>query len=326
MNPPRPQDLPEIRAQLLNWHHQYARGYFTACVAGGAQRVYHDFTSADQAGRWFTDTEAERIGKAELFYVARNMTELVMTAARSMPDWFLMPEDLPSPYGLIYFEGLPAFRKFPTTAMTWGPCPEAAVRGIGLKGPGIWLSHYADLANLDGAEGAEYMRAITKAMPYPAPPLLYDSEGMAAFGKREDGDVGFYRHEGTDGVVASTNQEIIASAASLVVVKTAWLLMQQGVAEQAVMEPDRAARKRLRREGHEPTPVRVIELRRPKTGGGSSGESNREYHHRWITRGHWRQQWHPKRQVHRPVWIAPHIKGPEGAPLIGGEKVYALKR
>jgi hypothetical protein len=69
----------------------------------------------------------------------------------------------------------------------------------------------------------------------------------------------------------------------------------------------------------------VIELRRPKTSSGP-GDGDREYHHQWIVRGHWRQQWHPKRQVHRPVWIAPHIKGPEGAPLIGGEKVYALKR
>ena len=109
------------------------------------------------------------------------------------------------------------------------------------------------------------------------------------------------------------------------ILKAAWLLMQQPLANVTEVEPDRAVRKRLRRAGAKPATVRVIELRRPK-GGGSPGDGDREYHHQWIVRGHWRQQWHPKRQVHRPVWIAPHIKGPEGAPLIGGEKVYALKR
>ena len=102
--------------------------------------------------------------------------------------------------------------------------------------------------------------------------------------------------------------------------------MQQPLADSSTVEPDRAARKRLHRAGQEPAPVRVIELRRSRNTASGHGESDREYHHRWITRGHWRQHWYPKRQVHRPVWIAPHIKGPEGAPLIGGEKVYALKR
>lgn len=110
----------------------------------------------------------------------------------------------------------------------------------------------------------------------------------------------------------------------LPVMLSAWLLMQQSLARITEAEPDRAARKRLRRIGQEPKPVRVIELRRPAHSG--SGDGSREFHHQWIVRGHWRQQWYPARQVHRPVWIAPHIKGPEGAPLIGGEKVYAWKR
>jgi hypothetical protein len=43
-------------------------------------------------------------------------------------------------------------------------------------------------------------------------------------------------------------------------------------------------------------------------------------------RGHWRQQWYPSIQDHRPVWIAPHRKGPEDAPMLGGEKVYQWSR
>ncbi|MFF5522570.1 hypothetical protein [Streptomyces coeruleorubidus] len=103
------------------------------------------------------------------------------------------------------------------------------------------------------------------------------------------------------------------------------VLMRQPLAEAEDIEPDRATRKRLRRLGHEPASVRLIGLRRPKPGP-EKGDGSREYHYRWIVRGHWRQQWYPKRQVHRPVWIAPHVKGPEGASMMGGEKVNVWQR
>jgi hypothetical protein len=54
--------------------------------------------------------------------------------------------------------------------------------------------------------------------------------------------------------------------------------------------------------------------------------SERDYQHQWVVRGHWRQQWYPSRNVHRPIWITPHIKGPEGAPLLGGERVFHWKQ
>jgi hypothetical protein len=101
--------------------------------------------------------------------------------------------------------------------------------------------------------------------------------------------------------------------------------MAQTVVSVEDAQYDRAAKRRFQRQGCEPPRVRVITLRR-LAGSAASHESDREYHHQWIVRGHWRQQWFPARQVHRPVWIAPHIKGPEGAPLLGGEKVYAWRR
>jgi hypothetical protein len=312
----RPQDMPEVRAELTTWNTTQGPGYFTACVAKGQQTVYHDAPNAEAAGHWFANTEDDRLAKAELFYVTREMTELVVAAARSMPTWSLAPEDLPAPRGLIYFDGLTDFRNLPTTAMTWGPCPQAVVDWCGLKSSGLWLSHYVDAGDL---------AHVFTRKGISAPPLLYGSESLCAFGEQESGNVSFYRDPDTRDVIESNTQDLIGRVGSLVVAKAAWLLMQQGIAECVDVSPDRAARKRLARAGHQPRPVRVIELRRPKTTS-THGDSDRQYHHRWITRGHWRQQWYPARQVHRPVWIAPHIKGPEGAPLIGGEKVYALKR
>jgi hypothetical protein len=316
----RPQDLPELRSELTAWNNEHGTAYFTGLVAAGHQAVHHDATTPEEAGRWIAATDTERLAEAGLFFVTREMTELVVTAAQTMPEWSLAPEDLPTPYGLIYLDGLSELRDFPTNAMSWGPCPQEVIDARGLRDAGLWLSHYVDMTDLPSLRDSFTRNGM------PAPRLLYTGESMCAFGSHEPGNVSFYRDPETRDIVEATPQDLIKRVASLAVVKTAWLLMQQPLAADTEVQPDRAVRKRLRRAGHEPAPVRVIELRRPKTSNSPDSETHREYHHQWIVRGHWRQQWHPKRQVHRPVWIAPHIKGPEGAPLIGGEKVYTLKR
>ncbi|MGJ5831382.1 hypothetical protein [Streptomyces ossamyceticus] len=314
----RPQDLPELRAEVLTWQRQHGAQYFTACLRAGAQTSYQPHLTTAEEGTQLAQAEAARLTEAELFWVAPEMTELTVAAARSMPTWSLEPEDLPAPCGLIYFDGLPTARpEFPTTAMAWGPCPPEMATDA-LKNSGLWLSCYVARDWIEGRDELDLSH-----MRIPLGPLVYDGESIAAYGEREAGDIAFMSDAGQ--IVEVDDQTFINRCSSLVVLKAASLLMRQELAETKAIEVDRAARKRLHRAGHEPAPTRVIELRRPKTTGGS-GDSDREYHHQWIVRGHWRQQWHPKRQVHRPVWIAPHIKGPEGAPLIGGEKVYALKR
>lgn len=53
----------------------------------------------------------------------------------------------------------------------------------------------------------------------------------------------------------------------------------------------------------------------------------REFHHRWVVRGHWRQQaCGPGREQRRPTWIMPHLKGPDDAPLMPSEHVQVWRR
>lgn len=61
-----------------------------------------------------------------------------------------------------------------------------------------------------------------------------------------------------------------------------------------------------------------ITLRRPRTEAPTEAEDGEEkrYIHRWIVSGHFRNQWYPRDEAHRLIWIAPHIKGPDGAPMI----------
>jgi hypothetical protein len=238
----------------------------------------------------------------QLFYVTEEMYELAEAAAESLPAFTLLPEDVPSDFGFAYLA--------PGTRPTGGSLSPIAAVEWAVTAMGVRLNFYCDTEAM-----IAHMTARGACTPDQA---AYQRNAMGRLSPMQAEAIIHFGHEPLDHVSIGDERFIRT-------IRAMWLLMQQPLAREEQAAPDRAARKRLRRAGHEPAPVRVIELRRPKTTSGT-GDSDREYHHQWIVRGHWRQQWHPKRQVHRPVWIAPHIKGPEGAPLIGGEKVYALKR
>ncbi|WP_318218776.1 hypothetical protein [Streptomyces sp. SCL15-6] len=85
---------------------------------------------------------------------------------------------------------------------------------------------------------------------------------------------------------------------------------------------------RRNRPGARPTApdVRVIRLANqvPAQRSAMDGGTSRIYHHRWTVRMHKVRQWYPSAQEHRLIWRGPYIKGPAGAPLLVGEKAYAV--
>jgi hypothetical protein len=84
-------------------------------------------------------------------------------------------------------------------------------------------------------------------------------------------------------------------------------------------------RRRAEREGYNPSPVRVVRIHHHADIPTRSEQSDgRTYRVRWTVRGHWRNQWYPSRQEHRPVWINAHVKGPDSAPLHTGQTVHLL--
>ncbi len=86
----------------------------------------------------------------------------------------------------------------------------------------------------------------------------------------------------------------------------------------------RAERRRAQRDGRELPTVRVVRIRHAENRPSVDDETSVRYRVRWTVRGHWRRQWYPSRGDHRPVWINPHVKGPDGAPLHAGETVHLL--
>jgi hypothetical protein len=101
-----------------------------------------------------------------------------------------------------------------------------------------------------------------------------------------------------------------------------WLLMTQpGITDTNAAHVDRAAIRRAHRAGRDPR-VRIVDLRHSHGSGTATG---RTLSKRFMVRGHWRQQVYGKgRTLRRPTWIAPHIKGPDDAPLDTRPTVYRL--
>lgn len=62
--------------------------------------------------------------------------------------------------------------------------------------------------------------------------------------------------------------------------------------------------------------VHFIDLRAAESESTDEATAGAEYRHRWIVRGHHRAQWYPSLQGHKLIWIAPYVKGPEGAPML----------
>lgn len=75
--------------------------------------------------------------------------------------------------------------------------------------------------------------------------------------------------------------------------------------------------------------VKMLVLREPpKSSGSGGGEGGSgRYSHRFVVRGFWRNQpCGPGNSERRLTWVAPFIKGPEGAPLVERETVRVWRR
>lgn len=89
----------------------------------------------------------------------------------------------------------------------------------------------------------------------------------------------------------------------------------------------RGARREAARAGvpSEDEDVTFIILRRPAPRRREdSEETTVAWRHRWLVNGHVRAQWYPSEQAHKPIWIAPYLKGPEDAPML--EHAYKVAR
>lgn len=88
----------------------------------------------------------------------------------------------------------------------------------------------------------------------------------------------------------------------------------------------RAERRRAEREQRQLPDVKVVLLRRPEQSESTHTQQGREWHHQWIVRGHWRRQWYPRAETHKPVYVSPYMKGDPAKPLLSRPTVYKVVR
>lgn len=121
-------------------------------------------------------------------------------------------------------------------------------------------------------------------------------------------------------IATDTNHGITAAIAYAF-----WCIQAQPLSTIARPPLDRAARRRAARAAitHD---TRVVMLRRSSpVAEPGDGEAKWHYRVRFFVRGHWRHLVDSNGQPYR-IWIHTHIKGPDGAPLLHGEKVSILAR
>lgn len=292
----RPRDLPPLRDEIIRFGAgDIGQAMVDIDIAEGRIRPEVTAHTAEKMRL------ATRLLGATLFYVADEMCDLVTQAAAKLPAQFdLSIDDPPAAEGFTWLtkgfadtdaDGKPLLVR----GFSWATLPGAMRLAIYIERDAMSFGLKRKLQILE----------FPPVFPIGSVDLVFNDDGVVRVsvlpGDDESGKTA-YRW-----------------------IKTFWLLSRQPLAEQTEALSDRAERRRAARQGRpEPPPVRVIRLRRPANPTAQAGGAV-NWHHQWIVRGHWRlQPWGPGRQYRRPVWISPFVKGPEGAPMLGGEKVYVV--
>jgi hypothetical protein len=243
-------------------------------------------------GRKSAVTFADHLDRAATYWVAAEVVRLLAAAGPSLPPVIPRIEDLPCPSGFAYFE---------TAVPTAARIPEEYEENIEV----LQWAH-------DGDE--------VVVVPYFAASTRSDGRGVTPHGT----PLGAYHWRYGEPINGNKGLDEMAR-----LIMAFWLLSQQRIAQAQVRQVTRPGRRRAERARFElpEDGIRVVTLRRLVSESVAEAVPiDVDWSHRWIVGGHWRQQWYPTRDEHRPLWIAPYVKGPEEAPLVLKDRVYRWVR
>lgn len=242
------------------------------------------------------------VAGAELLWVSKAMTRVALDASYDLPEW--TPAAVaPSPTGMVLWaEDLP--RMLTAPFLTGRKHSVPAVGAVwDITGGQLHLWVLCRAQDFENGALSPHLSAMGPLLPLseirPRPALEVIRAEM-----------------------------MTGDAAGLVALLGAtWILMQQV----AVAEPRTVTGAGGSGRSWTPQQRKVIfvDLRRPAEQhvDRDPQQPGRLYSHRWLVRGHWRQQavgtGHTQR---RPTWVPSYIKGPAGAPLVDREHVHVWRR
>ena len=281
----------------------------------------------------------------EAYYVDSRMTDVITAAAESMPAEPILPRDFPSPFGFVLIPGgLSSIdirgRIVKTNAVSWATFDGSiqvtlltdkhdltdsgnlwmTTQGMGTDAlPRYTPSHFAELKFNEALP-------ISKGPDVLIPPeygvsVEYQTNPDGTFNLRMSSSKGYTPEELRDLFSFGTRPD-----PTFQWLLAMWRLMQQPLTTLHREFPSRQMRRQLERKNAPDKHVTVITLRRLPSEAEEGADIR--WTHRWLVRGHWRNQRYKEdgEWVTRAIWIHPHVKGPEGAPFLVREHVYSLSR
>ncbi|MFD4830631.1 hypothetical protein ACFWPV_12375 [Streptomyces uncialis] len=330
-------DVPELRQDLVCWADENVQ----RADRGTGAVLMHGFTDPRLV--------QSAVRGAELYFVNDDMTWLARTVGEGLPVCAFDADDLPDPLGLLL----------------WSDDPSAHTATLGRPRAVVWSRVGTTLRVLVLDDAGPYRRALEEAGRQVHPtwahqvtstlagdlavafgaviPLGVETDWdqvQRAWSLDRNGNSAQDRYGlGDTGITTITDDQLRVLRTLLGTL----LLIRQPADERRNLwqaedvQPDPAARKRLRRAGAErlDATVRYITLRqsaRPAPGDdfGSEDTAGRVYRHRWFVKPHRRtypDKAHPEGKSRR--WVGPYLVTPAGcadAPILGTEKVNVLRR
>jgi hypothetical protein len=294
-----------------------------------------DRYGADFYGDFTGDMISNSLGIAQAFHVASDMTPLVNAAEADLEGTeYLTHEHLPAEHGFLIFDEERAFIDVWGDTITYRAIQWMHGAANGGR-PGIWIWFYTD-AHTTGDDGVNRWRE--KGVDVSALKLgrwHVVHLGRLGYGERiGPGQIPVPEDYAQHTKPGAKPMATVGDPHRAVL--TVMLLLNQVLVEVREEPLDRATRRQMARK-RIPASVQTISLRRKEFIGGppSEGEGHVEWHHRWVVRGHWAWRHcgadHPLAEEYEKgyrarIYIAPHWKGPEDAPIKITEKVWSLNQ
>jgi hypothetical protein len=264
---------------------------------------------------------AHILAAAAPYYWASEQCFIIDHVASSVPrTWKPRADACESSAGLFFFavsfgatppeEPVPVH---PLRALAWAATPE----GI----DAVW---YVQLDTTPGR--GTLVPGILLDWPWSTTlgTMLDDAEGIP------DDPKEFIKQHGVDALKGKLEKHL-AWSQGIHILASAFAFLEQRIFVVREERAPRAVRRRLPAAAATDM-IHVVTLRRQVRLPAPPSEPEGEQHPvdwscRWIVRGHWRNQWFPKTEEHRPMWILPYGKGPEEKPLkMPGTKLFAVVR
>ena len=295
-------DLTKVRSGLINF-----------------EQAYVIDTSQHRAGSPDSRCRVDNLTRAALWWVSPDMTQLAATAARTLPQWTpkrAVPHNsgvvvwcgdtitvthpitearvpVRAAYWFVYRNRLHVTAYTDTAALPKGTQPESAK---GLCEAGVFtipLTKWIPANNTTARDTYHVLQLLGATWLLAGQDSLAEKKPIRGQGKRSK----YICMGATDSMGESVSTQDF-NLISIVQLKT----HGQSNGQPADAEPIDAG---------------AAALDTTDSDGGKQGVGcGKVFHVRWVVRGHWRQQAvGPNHSEHKPVFIAPHVRGPQGAPL-----------